>query len=219
MSLSTLIYNVNQQGGVYFPGHALSAQRRYEIVNDCAAELATGTLHRKLSCIGVKNRTSGSVVGKIFTRFLEKADVGLDNVSNGGVPLKMTDEVLDVVRIMKSESPSMPYWKLINRVRQYCGVNVSPSTLSHALTHTHGMSWKKMSTTAYERFTMDNMIYTGNLINFLQSVEDKSRIRWFDESSVVRTVGVPKYGHSRVGEKAVEVVRWTSDCQRSRRYH
>lgn len=69
-------------------------------------------------------------------------------------------------------------------------------------------SHKKVSTVAQERFTVDNIAYTQMFIDYLYS-KDPFKLKFFDECGLkTSSHGKRLYGHSPVGERCVEFMRY-----------
>ena len=67
-------------------------------------------------------------------------------------------------------------------------------------------TWK-MTRPAAEKFTVPNINYCQNYIDYIYSV-NPHQLKFFDESGIKSPdVGNPRYGHSLVGTPAVKIMR------------
>jgi transposase len=86
----------------------------------------------------------------------------------------------------------------------------SESSISRCLRSDLGYSYKKLQIVARESL---NPNAQAMLINYLAAVcnTDVRTLHFFDESSVFKTTGNRRYGHSKVGEPAIEIQRYASN--------
>ena len=71
-------------------------------------------------------------------------------------------------------------------------------------------SWKKISTLAEERFTVENMAYTQMFIDYLHA-KDPFKLKFFGECGLKLPFhGKGLYGHAPVGERCIELLRYHS---------
>ena len=68
---------------------------------------------------------------------------------------------------------------------------------------------KKITQVATERLTVNNILYTQILMNYLNA-QDPYRVKFFDGAGIKLTDQCTRtYGHSPVGERCVEISRKT----------
>ena len=67
------------------------------------------------------------------------------------------------------------------------------------------MSYKKLTAIKPEKFTQDNIRYCQEFLNYMATVP-KVKTKFYDESGIDFTVCNATYGHSKIGERAVEIV-------------
>ena len=124
-----------------------------------------------------------------------------------------TDDSIAFIEYLKSEKPSM-YGKKIQQELLRDNVclphNVpSLSSISRILKSDLGYSYKKMSPVARETERDDIMEKLENYVAMISAI-DKTRLHFFDESSVLVTSGNRRRGHSAVGKPAIQVQRYAS---------
>ncbi|XP_070564930.1 paired box protein Pax-1-like [Ptychodera flava] len=128
---------------------------------------------------------------------------------------KVVDNVLQHIEFYKRRQPSI-YLREIRRKLlddNVCTAENVPSlaTIHRAITEYLNMSRKKISSLAAESMTPSIEQYT---LDFIETVSDYNinQIHWFDESSVIRTTGNRRFGHSEIGTPAVEIQRHASNA-------
>lgn len=124
---------------------------------------------------------------------------------SGGRKLKLQPDDIRFIQYLVRETPSISCGEIKDKLLQFCNVDVSTQAISEVLRKKLGLSRKILVRPAKERFRDDNLRYTQAFIDTLHRL-DVSKIKFFDESGFsVPDVYNPKYGHSLVGERAIEI--------------
>ena len=126
-----------------------------------------------------------------------------------------TPEVVEFVEYCKTEKPSIQTSEIRQSVLDEGISNIanlpSRSTIGDILRNDLDFTLKKITVCPEESLTNENLMKTQDYIMYISGV-DPSKIHFFDESSVVKTTGNRTYGHSKKGQPAVEVQRYSSNC-------
>ena len=124
---------------------------------------------------------------------------------SGGKNIKLQPNDIRFIQFLIRETPSISRCEIKEKLLQFCNVDVSTQAISYVLKTKLGLSRKILIRPAAERFTDQNLRYTQAFIDTLYRL-DVNKIKFFDESGFsVPDVYNPKYGHSQVGERAIEV--------------
>lgn len=129
-----------------------------------------------------------------------------------GKPRKLHSTDIDYIKLLKTETPSITHSEIRDKLEEFANISVDASTICRAVKRKldPGQEWtsKKIIKPAVERFTDRNMAYTQVFIDVLHNI-NPNRLKFFDESGF-QLPGCcnPTYGHSRKGERAVEVHRY-----------
>ena len=87
----------------------------------------------------------------------------------------------------------------------------SEAAIKKSLREDCGMTKKKISQVPIESTSQTNVDYTDNYLNEISNI-DYTKLRFFDESSVIITTGNRNYGTSHKGAPAVEMQRYASNA-------
>ena len=87
----------------------------------------------------------------------------------------------------------------------------SSTTISRILKNDLNFTFKKLTPCPAESLTMPNLVRTLDYIQYMSGI-DPSTVHFFDESSVIKTTPNRTYGHAMKGKHAVEVQRYSSNC-------
>ncbi len=126
-----------------------------------------------------------------------------------------TPDVVEFVEYIKTTKPSTFASEIQQSLIDHgiCTPNSVPSssTIGDIVNKDLNFTFKKLSPCPAESLTIPNRVRTLNYIMFM-SEQDPSRVHFFDEASVTKTTPNHVYGHSKKGQPAVEVKRFTSNC-------
>ena len=207
---------LNNRGRTFESGKALSNDLRRclkdEIVST-GGNTITGYFPGTYEAVATKFRVARSVVRKVWKNFCN------DNIESAmpkGGPNrnldKLTGEDLELIETLKVQRGSISLSEICQELVDL-GLqdNISASTVSRAIKTTmpsgKRYSRKRITHSAKERFTPENMLYTQLFMNYVSS-KDPYTIKFFDEAGVkIPKVGKRLYGHSPVGERCVEIIR------------
>ena len=153
----------------YGPGKALSAEVRKAVVD----HLSLGYGVREVAELAGISKSS---VGNIWKHFLTYGTT--QPFTNGGaLPSKMTEDVLEVMEVWKIQKPSMFANEIRDRLlsEDVCDVNTVPSvrTIQKAIHDRLGMTHKKISQQAAEKFTSANQHWTDEFLDFMSHQNPK----------------------------------------------
>ena len=126
-----------------------------------------------------------------------------------------TPEVVEFVEYIKDIKPSIFATEIQQSLIDHgvCTPNNVPSTstIGDILNKDLNFTFKKLSPCPEESLTNQNRLRTVEYIMFM-SEQDPSKVHFFDEASVTKTTPNRLYGHSKKGQPAVEVQRFSSNC-------
>eukprot|EP00732_Lithocolla_globosa_P006684 Lithocolla_globosa_v1_NODE_7924_length_887_cov_1.572115.p1 type:complete len:144 gc:universal NODE_7924_length_887_cov_1.572115:176-607(+) len=78
-------------------------------------------------------------------------------------------DTLELIELIKFHKPSIPYYRIQSDLKKYCGLVIPTSTIGYAVRNRLGYSRKKLTRTAHERFTPENMHYTARYIRLVKN--------------------------------------------------
>ena len=100
------------------------------------------------------------------------------------------------------------YKQVVEKLKQFSPIeNVTEKDVSKAVKKylpTGKFTFKKITRMAKERFTDANMQYTQTYIYFVSQLNPR-KVNFFDESGFKTTVAHRFYGHSKIGDRAIEL--------------
>ena len=162
------------------------------------------------SCSGVTSKT----VSNIVKQFIERGH--LFPLKPGGKERHVaTPNVVEYIEFKKVSKPSITAVEIQLALLNdgVCNLENLPSksTISDVLRKDLNFTFKKLKVVPQESLTEQNQLKSIQHAMFMSQV-DPSRVHFFDECSVKRTMGNRVYGHATRGKRAVEVKRYASDC-------
>ena len=201
------MFQQNSLGRIYVRGKPTPELTRARIIQLCVQGLS-------VSQISADVKLTKQGVSKTINSFLETGS-NLPKVQGGKNRSVLTDNVLRHVELYKTKKPSIYSREIREKLvtDNICNVNNVPSrrTLAHAINNELIFTRKKLSVIPSESLTAASqetlMEYFDNISEF-----PARNIHFMDEASVVRTTGNRRYGHAFVGERAMEVCRYSSDA-------
>ncbi|CAB4030224.1 Paired box Pax-2a, partial [Paramuricea clavata] len=125
-----------------------------------------------------------------------------------------TPIVVEYIEFQKLSKPSITAFEIQVALMNdgVCNLENLPSksTMSDVLRKDLNFTFKKLKVVPQESLNEQNRVKSIEYAMLMSQV-DPSRVH-FDESSVKRTTGNRHYGHAKRGKRAVEVKRYTSNC-------
>ena len=199
------------------PQHATMAYIRNNLSTSLAKRekiISLWSTGSKQSEIATQEKVSHQVISKIINKFIEKGTI-LPGKPGAKERTVASPEVVEFVEYMKIKKPSIYAVELQAELIEHgiCTEESVPSrtTISRILRSDLDFTFKKLSPCPAESLTVPNSLKTLDYIMFMSGV-DASKVHFFDEASVIKTTPNRKYGHSKRGQKAVEVQRYSSNC-------
>ncbi|XP_028394539.1 uncharacterized protein LOC114518742 [Dendronephthya gigantea] len=156
---------------------------------------------------------SKQTVSNITNKFLERGTL----IPGRGIKPRSVSlpEVVEFVEYTKITKPSTYAAEIQSEMLNLgvCAADKVPSrtTISRILNKDLNFTFKKLSPIPAESLTMPNLARTLDYVMFMSGA-DPSKVHFFDESSVTKTTPNRTYGHAKRGEKALEVQRYSSNC-------
>jgi transposase len=199
----------NEHGRYYVGGKATDTATRTSVINLYSQGHSFKEISEKIAL-------SKSTCWSIVKTFQESGSLAPKaNFSPNEAAHKTTVDVLQCVEYMKRKTPTV----YDREIRQQlidngtCTDQTVPSvrTINRIVHRDLGMSRKIVQSVPAETETArhDQTIntYFAEVMNYRPQ-----QMHFFDEASVIKTAGNRKYGHSPIGETAVEVQRYASSA-------
>ena len=165
--------------------------------------------------IGQQVQLSRKTVTNIIDRFLKTETLLPGKPGEKQRVVSTTPDVVEFVEYAKTTKPSAFTSEIQQGLVDHgvCTPDQVPSrsTISDIIRKDLNFTFKKLSAIPEESLTIENRQKTLQYIMFMSGV-DPSRVHFFHESSVVKTTANRTYGHSKRGRPAIEVKRFTSNC-------
>jgi transposase len=170
----------------------------------------TGYIPCSFSKLANEICVSLNTVISVWRKYCEENQIAA-RPKGGVMRAKLQQDDLELIELLKIESPSISLCEIVETLIQFGGEQTSMSAVSRAIKQRlpsgEQYSRKKITKIARERFTQQNLFYIQLFINYLSS-KDPRRLKFFDEAGVkLPDVGTRMYGHSAKGTRCVEVVR------------
>ena len=225
----TFLFN-RENMSISSPKHDMHVEKQYVLKRQtCVSKRQTYVLKRKTYVLKRKtyvlkphaaslnaNRNkefgvSPNTVKNIWERFCEEIPQTLPRRKGGRTHSKLQEEDLELIEVLKLNTPSLSLSEIIHELTEYGMQEVSMSAVSRAISSRmpSGQKYtrKKITKLARERFTPNNIFYTQLFINYLSS-KDPTKLKFFDEAGIkIPEVGTRTYGHSAKGTRSVEIIR------------
>jgi transposase len=201
-------------GRDYVDGHALSDDLRSLIVEDIKGSKGDGNTvpHGTMSTVARKYKLSASCVNKIWKRYVVTGDTTRAPIFKGGAPPKLTEQDLQFIEVTKRETPSITSKEVKSRLCEYSvfqnGLSVTTVERAVRTRMSDGpWSYKKITRPNCDRFSVDNLRYTQAYLDYMYQ-KDPHKVLFFDESGFKVTVASRQFGHSKVGDRCIELSRY-----------
>ena len=152
-------------------------------------------------------RIHKSTVMRIWRRFCVTKSIKPAPHSGGRKYVMLKPEHHQYILFSLRETPLISLGDIKQKLNQTYNVQVAKQTVSVFLRKSQ--TRKLLVHSATEIFTDRNLIYTQAFVDVLHRT-DPNRIKFFDESGFkLPAVCNPRYGHSRKGERSIEILRYS----------
>lgn len=206
---------LSKNGRTYEKGKALTTDLRSNIIDTIVQEggdPCTGFFVGNYAAIGRKYNISGQTVKNIWDRISQDEEIGPRDKKGSQNPPHLAPGDCAFFELLKKDSPSMPYKKIHDAVKQYCNVlgDTSVSAIGRAVRKRMSsgpMSWKRTSNRPTYKLSPENINYCQDFLNYMSTV-DPYCIKCFDEAGFeLPDVANKNYGHSNVGVPCIQIDR------------
>ena len=212
-TINTML-KVNNKGRFYYLGKPLSLDTRENIVDEIkckGGDKNTGIFLGRFTDVADKLGVSTATVSKVWKQYTVRRMIW----HGGGNKQSLSDGDLQVIEVLKRNKPSTTYSELTQCLYEFGDLpegDTSTTSICNAVRKklpSGQFSLKKITTVPQERFTVSNMAYTQLFIDYLHG-KDPYTLKYFDECGVkLPDCSARNYGHAPVGERAVEVRRYS----------
>ncbi|XP_061186305.1 uncharacterized protein LOC133194343 [Saccostrea echinata] len=200
----------NRYGRVYLNGKSLSTDLRELIVQDIC-DMGGDIITKKVPK-GVKKELAKKyklvpdTITKVWLKHTEGEQLGKKST---GRPKILAKEDIEFISALKTARPSMQLETIREQVIQNSNTvqNVSTSTVCRTLKKDLSMTFKKITKYDKDRFTLYNLIFTQQFLNYIQH-NNPYTLKFMDEMGISLSSGNPNYGHSVKGTRCVELTRY-----------
>ena len=202
-------FQLNKHGGRFVNGKALDEDLRELIVLSLlkeGADVVTGKVpYGKIKQTAERCMVGSDTVAILWKRYVE--DQSLEPKLRGGSVSKLGEQEVDLIQHLKTRTPSMTYADILKVLEQTAVLpsGTSKPAVGRVVVNKLGMSYKKLTRCASNKFTADNIRYCQFFVNYMSGIKAEN-IKFFDEAGINLQVCNPTHGHSNRGERAVEVV-------------
>ena len=165
-----------------------------------------GTSQRQ---IATELRVSRGYVQKVLEQYNDNISLRIPRTSF--LVSKVSKEVLEFMSVEKIMEPSVHASEIRQRLLLDGVVDAddlpSASQINKRIRRDLVMSQKKLSVIPSESTTPEQIARQDEYLNTISTFQPH-QIHFFDEASVIKTIGNRSYGNATVGEKAVEFQRY-----------
>ena len=210
------MWKVNKKGRSYPLGKALSLERRVNIVDEIQSkggDKHTGIFLGRFTDVADKLGVTTATVSKVWEQYCMTNDLAPKH--GGGNRRSLSDGDLQLIEVLKRSKPSTTYSELTQCLYEFGDLpegGTSTTSICNAVLKklpSGPFSFKKITAVPQERFTLTNMAYTQLFVDYLHG-KDPYTLKYFDECGVkLPGCSARNYGHAPVGERAVEVRRYS----------
>ena len=169
----------------------------------------TGAVSRgAYTCVSKQLGIHKSTVMRIWRWFCTTKSVKAAPRCGGRQYVTLKPDHHRYILFLVRETPSISLGDIKQKLNETCNIQVSKQTIS-AFLQKDRQTRKRLVRLAAERFTDRNLRYSQAFVDILHRT-DPNRIKFFDKSGLkLPDVCNPRYGHSLIGERAIEVLRYT----------
>jgi len=161
--------------------------------------------------IAKKYKMSNSGTKKVWDRYVRTGSCSREVTSTLGKPAKLLHADVTYLEVMKTRTPTITAKQMNEHLQTVSATSVSNRSIGRAIKRRFsGGPWtfKRTVRVASQRFSFENLRYTDAYLNVLHRIEPR-RIKFMDESGFkLNDVSNPNYGHSLVGQRCIDVVRY-----------
>lgn len=207
---------LNKKGRTYIKGRPLGNDARQLVIDEMlqnGGDVFSGYFPGKLRDVAAKFKISNSTVTNIWSNAVRTGNVNPAQ-KKGGNPSHLSEDDLKLIETLVMSNPTITQKEILHTLEEFGDIfgGTSISAISNALRNRmpsgKEYSHKKCLTTAQERFTPNNMIYTQLFINYLHS-KDPYKLKFFDEAGLKVPDGFKRsHGFAPVGERCIEIIRY-----------
>ena len=192
-------FTLSKQGRFYQKGQLLSADVRSLIVQDYLSGQIKADITRKY-------KLHHDIKSKIIKCYQTSGSLEPGKPCIGN-PAKLGRDDLDPIKLIKEMRPSTQLVEIQDDLLRDCNLltGISISMVSKRITDELRMSYKKLTAIKPDKFTQD-IRFCQEFLNYMATVP-KVKTKFYDESGIDFTVCNPTYGHSKISEHAVEIVK------------
>ena len=146
-----------------------------------------------------------NTVAILWKRYVE--DQSLEPKLRGGSVSKLGEQKVDLIQHLETRTPSMTYADILKVVEQTAVLpsGTSKPAVGRVVVNKLGMSYKKLTRCASNKFTAENFHHCQFFVNYMSGIKAEN-IKFFDKADINLQVYKPTHGHSNHDERAVEVV-------------
>ena len=206
----------NIYGREYIPGNATSQDLRRLVVQEVielGGNTTTGEVPRgTYTVVASKFRVNRQSVANYWKLFLSEGSVKERPKNTKGSP-KLTEPDIRLIEFMKRYNPSVTAREIKDRLQRFSPVtgNVGTNTINRTLKQKLDYTFKKLIRPSVDRFSNENLRYTQAFLDYCQ-LKQPHQIKFFDESGFKVSTANRHYGHSKKGEKCIEMVKYHQDA-------
>ena len=201
------MFSQNRLGGTFQNGKPTPHILKQRIIGRYAQGVSISTISKDL-------QISERGARKIISTYEETGSLK-PKLHLGRAHYKTTDNVLQHIELIKTQKPRTYGREIKQKLLDIgaCDNNAVPSrqTISHVLRHELGFTRKRLTVIPEESLTDDAQAKQARYLEEISDIPARN-LHFMDESSVDRTTGNRKYGHSLSGEPAVETYRYSSNA-------
>ncbi len=210
------MWRVNKKGRCFENGKPISPNRRCNIIDEIQSkggDKGTGIFTGSLVEVANKFKVSNASVSKLWRQYCETGN--FQPKHGGGNRRSLSDGDIQLIEVLKTQKPSITYSEIMECLYEFGDLpegSTSTTSLCNAVRYklpSGQFSFKKITAVAQERFTIANMAYTQLFVDYLYE-KDPYTLKYFDECGIkLPNAGSRNYGHAKVGERAIEVRRYS----------
>ena len=210
------MWKVSRKGRTYEQGKALSNDTRRSIIDKIISrggQKETGIFPGKYMDVAGELDLSSAVVSKIWKQYCQTSSISPLKKHTGN-PSSLSDGDLQLIEVMKIQKPSTSYTEILDTLFDVGDLptgSTSRTSVCNAVRNrlpSGPFTYKKITHVAQEWFTLTNMAYTQLYVDYLHG-KDPNTLQYFDECGVkLPTNCTRSYGHSLIGQRAVELHRY-----------
>ena len=180
-------FQLNKHGRRFVNGKALDEDLRELIVLSLlkeGADVVTGKVpYGKIKQTAERCMVGSDTVAILWKRYVE--DQSLEPKLRGGSVSKLGEQEVDLIQHLKTRTPSMTYADILKVLEQTAVLpsGTSKPAVGRVVVNKLGMSYKKLTRCASNKFTADNIRYCQFFVNYMPGIKAEN-IKFFDEAGI-----------------------------------